>query len=75
MADVYIDFYSSDLSIDIASVAAYFPLANGNDDVVYKTILKKDQAANIDLGSGKATLEPTTLPNNWAVSYSISRFQ
>lgn len=70
MADTYIELYKDDLNVDIASVAAYF-----GDNMVYKTLLKKDEAKSIDFSTDKATLELSTLPNSWTVSYAIVRLQ
>ena len=69
-ADTYIELYRDDLNVEIASIAAYF-----QNNFVYKTILKQDQAKNIDFSADKAMLELSTLPSTWTVSYSISRFQ
>jgi len=70
MADTYIELYQNNLNVEIASIAAYF-----QNNFVYKTILKQDQAKSIDFNSDKAMLELSTLPSTWTVSYAIARFQ
>ncbi len=73
MAEVYKALYTGDMDIRTASAAAYFLLVdkygNEKDDMVYKTILDKEEADKVNWDADDSMLKIEILPSVWTVSY------
>lgn len=70
MSDIYIALYhESGQDVRQASVAAYLPMADDTGKtsvvVVYKSVLKKEEADTINFDTDKATLELDIIPGVW----------
>jgi hypothetical protein len=72
MTDIYAALYTSDKDIRQSFVAAYFPLVdkygNESDAVVYKSILRKEEADKVNWNADRSLLENSILPKVWTTS-------
>lgn len=80
MSDVYIALYhNSGQDVRQASVAAYMPVTdtygNTSDAVVWKSVLKKDEASKINYNETKAVLELNIIPNVWTTTVLNASFR
>lgn len=80
MSDVYIALYhDSGQDVRQASVAAYMPLedqyGNTSDGVVYKSVLRKDVASQINYSQEKAVLELNIIPKLWTTTLLNASFR
>jgi len=73
MSELYAKLYRSNRPIKSVSVCAYMSLTdkygNVSDDIVYTTILGKEEAAKVNWGADDALLKYTILPKVWTNSY------
>ncbi len=69
MSEIYTTLYQSGKDIRIATVTAYFPLAdkygNESDGVVYKSTLDKAVADKVNWKVDRSTLQLSILPQVW----------
>ncbi|MBA7714134.1 hypothetical protein ES703_123150 [subsurface metagenome] len=72
MSEIYIALYTSTYDIRAASVSAYFPLIDKygkqSDDVVYKSMLSKNEADKTNWAADSAFLKLDILPTVWTTS-------
>lgn len=79
MSEIYIALYTSEHDIRAAAVEALYPLVdrygNENDGMVYKSILRKDEADSVNYDADRAYLQLTILPGVWTTSWLHPEFQ
>ena len=80
MSEIYMTLYhQSGLDIRQASVAAYFPLidqyGNENDEIVYKSLLDKTEADQVNWQADEAMLKVSILPGIWEISILHQEFR
>jgi len=73
MGELYTKLYKNHLPIKSVSVCAYMTLSdkygNNSDDIVYTTVLSKEEAAKVNWSTDDAVLKYTILPKVWTDTY------
>lgn len=79
MSEVYIALYTSYYDIRVVSISAYFPLVDRyghvRDAIVYRSILDREVAVEVNWDAHRSLLKVDILPGVWTISILHSEFR